>query len=283
VIIVGAAVSGGGSSDNDSGSSTVSLASPMAGGSSSSGSSTKSSAGSTAAPAATVPAAPRAQIKNVTLTLSTAAGDVETASDKAIAVADNLGGYVADSSVTARKRADITLKVPQDKLQQALTQLSRLGHVSSRTQSIEDVTDQRAQLDDAVRDARAYRDSLRDRLSKAKTDREASSLRGRLQRAEQALRDQQRAVAKLAGQTSMATIDLTIRGNRASGDAAAAPAGRWTPGDALHDAGRVLEVVAGVLLIALAVIVPIGLLALIAVLVGRLVTRRRRERALELA
>jgi hypothetical protein len=225
----------------------------------------------------------RAVVRNVTLTLSTTPADVESVSDRVIGVADTLGGYVQDSSVTARQEAEITLRVPQDKLQQALAQLSRLGHVSSRTQSTQDVTDQRDQLDAAVRDARAYRDSLRTRLAHAKTDREASSLRGRLQRAEQSLRSRQRDVARLSQQTSMATIDVKVRGDRRAGAAPAKSGGRWTPGDALHDAGRVLEVVAGVLLIALAVALPLALLGGAAALVAELVKRRRRERALELA
>ena len=46
---------------------------------------------------------------------------------------------------------------------------------------------------------------------------------------------------------------------------------------------RVLEVIAGVALIALAILLPVALLALLAVLGGRVLTRRRRERALEVA
>jgi hypothetical protein len=76
-------------------------------------------------------------------------------------------------------------------------------------------------------------------------------------------------------------VDLQIDGDRRSG--AVAPGGRWTPGDALGDAARVLEVIAGVLVIAAAVLVPVGLIAALAAYAGRLVTRRRRERALEMA
>ena len=35
----------------------------------------------------------------------------------------------------------------------------------------------------------------------------------------------------------------------------------WTPGDALHDAGRVLSVALGVALVGLAALLPLGLLA----------------------
>jgi hypothetical protein len=161
-------------------------------------------------------------------------------------------------------------------------QLSRLAHVSSRTQETQDVTDQKAVLESRVRDARAYRDSLQRRLARATTDREASSLRGRLQRAEQRLRSRQRDVARLSSETSYATVAVRVRADRRAG-AAAAPGDRWTPGDALHDAGRVLEVIAGIALIALAILVPLGLLAAAAALLGRILARRRRERALELA
>ena len=242
----------------------------------------KSSNGSASAAAPTpVTAQDRSVIRDVAIALSTRPADVEDVSDRAIRVADTLGGYVQDSSVTARQSAQLTLRVPQDKLEQALSQLSRLAHVRSRTQNTQDVTDERASLESAVRDARAYRDSLRRRLAHASSDREASSLRGRLQRAESALRSRERAVARLDQQTSLATIDVHVTGDRRSG--AAPSGGRWTPGDALHDAGRVLEVIAGVALIALAVGAPVAILAALAALLARLYNRRRRERALELA
>ena len=242
----------------------------------------KSAAGSSAAaPDTSVTAQGRAQIRDVSITLSTGPADVEDISDRAIRIADTLGGYVQDSSVTARRGAQLTLRVPQDKLQQALAQLSRLAHVRSRTESTQDVTDQLGALRAAVRDARAYRDSLRRRLAHASSDREASSLRARLQRAEARLRAREREVAQLEHETSLATIDVRVQGDRRSG---AAPAGgRWTPGDALRDAGRVLEVIAGGVLIALAVGAPLAVLGALAALLARLYNRRRRERALELA
>jgi hypothetical protein len=243
--------------------------------------SSQDSAGAAGGSASAAPQA-RRQIQNVSITLSTKPADVEDVSDKVIRVADTLGGFVQRSSITAHQSAELTVRVPSDKLEPALAQLSRIAHVSSRTQDTEDVTDQAAQLNAAVRDARAYRDSLRNRLAHATTDAQTASLRARLQRAEQRLRSRERAVAQLSRQTSYATIDVRVRGDRKSG-AVAAPAGRWTPGDALHDAGRVLEVVAGVALIVAAVALPVAVLAAIAIALSRLLTRRRRERALELA
>lgn len=52
--------------------------------------------------------------------------------------------------------------------------------------------------------------------------------------------------------------------------------------DDVHDAGRVLVVVAGAALIALAVLVPVGLVGALVAWVGLAVRRRRREQALDL-
>ena len=59
--------------------------------------------------------------------------------------------------------------------------------------------------------------------------------------------------------------------------------GAWTPGDAFDDAVRVLEVAAGVVVIAGAVLMPFALVWLLGWLARRAVVRRRRERALDMA
>jgi Domain of unknown function (DUF4349) len=184
-----------------------------------------------------------------------------------------------DSSRT-HSTATLVLKVPSARLDTALAQLSKLGNVSSRSQQTEDMTDQRAALQAAVRDARADRDGLRSRLAKATTDKQRDRLRAQLNRASRRVTSAERRVAELNNTVSYATVDLTVRGRRSSG-AAAVPGDRWTPGDALNDAGRVLEVIAGVLVIGLAILLPIAILAGLAGYANRGLTRRRRERALE--
>jgi hypothetical protein len=67
--------------------------------------------------------------------------------------------------------------------------------------------------------------------------------------------------------------------SRASDD----DSGAWTPADAFDDALRVLEVAAGVALIAAAVLLPVALIWLLAWLARRGISRRRRERALDMA
>src|SRR3954454_4309256 len=219
VAIIGLAGTANHGGSDDSGSSASSSGSAKSPNQVTSGGESTGAAGSPETPLAQ---AQRKQIQSVSITLSTRPADVEDVSDRVIRVADTLGGYIQRSSITARQSAELTVRVPADKLEPALAQLSRIAHVSSRTQDTEDVTDQAAQLNAAVRDARAYRDSLRTRLAHATSDTQAASLRVRLARAEQRLRSRERQVAQLSRETSYATIDVRVRGDRRSG--AAAPA-----------------------------------------------------------
>ena len=75
---------------------------------------------------------------------------------------------------------------------------------------------------------------------------------------------------------------MTIeRGGASGGVRAAGNDGAWTPGDALDDAVRVLEVFAGVAVVGVAVLAPLALLGLAAGFAARGARRRRREQALE--
>ena len=279
LVVVGIRQSDGGDDSTSSGS-----AMPMSGGAEQADSSAPNA---TAIPedAKTLGGDARAVISSATLTLSTSPDKVNTVSDRAIRVVDGLGGYVQTSEVNSSGNsasAVLVVKIPSGKLDTGIAQLSKLAHVKARSQQAEDVTDQRAALEASVRDARADRDGLRLRLSKATTDKERSRLRAQLDRASRRVTQRQRRVNELGAAVSFATVELNIDGDRRSG-AAPAPEGRWTPGDAVGDALRVLEVIAGVLVIALAVLVPVGLIALLGGLAGRVVVRHRRERALDIA
>jgi hypothetical protein len=87
-----------------------------------------------------------------------------------------------------------------------------------------------------------------------------------------------RALAHQRSRATFSTVLVTLEPR-----SGASPGGAWTPGDALHDAGRVLEVAAGVALVGAAVAVPVGLLAAAAWAAVRLGARRRRERLLDMA
>lgn len=232
------------------------------------------------------PAEKRAVRASAALTLSTTPDKVQGITNRAITIVDQLGGYVQSSQIdqpSSRSAiANLSLRIPSAKLDDGLARISKLANVQSRTQETEDLTDAREELEAAVRDARADREGLRKRLEKATTDKERARLRALLNQATRRVTMRTRAVQELGREVSYATVDLEIRGSKRSG--AATPVDgddRWTPGDALGDAVRVLEVVAGVLLIVLAILAPIAAIGVLAWIAVRITTRRRRERALE--
>jgi Domain of unknown function (DUF4349) len=290
VAVLVAVTSGGGASHRDSvatnasGGSAASQAAPRAGGTAGAGAASAAPAPRPAPGLSEAGTGGRAVRQDAQLTLTTPVDDLDAVSDGAIRVTDRLGGYVQSSNVNTAvgsASAALELKIPAGQLSDALAQLSRLAHVKARSQAAEDLTDQRSALRAAVADARAERAGLRRRLAAAETDKERASLRAALQRAEHLIVVRQRRVAALNREVAYATVDLAITGTHRHG--AAATGGGWTPRDALHDAARVLEVSLGVALVVLAACVPLGLLGGAAALAARLVVRRRREHALDLA
>ena len=104
-------------------------------------------------------------------------------------------------------------------------------------------------------------------------------MRARIADNRRALQGYQRQFNAVRNRANFATVGVDLTGV-ARKQAAAPGHGSWTPGDAAHDAVRVLEVSAGVALIALAVLVPLGLVGAAGGFAAVAVRRRRREAAL---
>ena len=88
-------------------------------------------------------------------------------------------------------------------------------------------------------------------------------------------------LASLRRRADLSTVNMTVRGGGSSETGGGSGGGQWTPGDAAGDALRVLEVSAGVALICLAVLAPLGLIGAAIALGVRSGRRRRRETALD--
>jgi hypothetical protein len=221
--------------------------------------------------------------RSAALTLAARPAELEDVADRVVRVTDAAGGFVQSSSVTSGGRrstgGEFTLRIPSSGLQAALADLSRLAHVRERSQDTLDITRLSVSARDRLADAHAERASLRRRLAQAGTGAEAARLRRQLHRASRRVAVARRDVARAANRVRFATVTVSLVADRS---AAAPGAGdRWTPGDALGDAVRVLEVAAGVALVALAFALPLGLVGGGAWLAARHGVRRRRERALD--
>jgi hypothetical protein len=241
-----------------------------------------SSAMATPAPHEAAPAARRQVERAAELSLSTPADGLQDAADGAVRVTQDLGGYVASSQVATGAgggTASLRLRVPSARLGDALARLSRLGHVRSLVQSATDITGPVASASDRLRDARAERRGLQRALAGATDPGQVALLRARLRAAARRVSALEAELTGLRRRADLATVDVTLTARRAAPGAAS---GGWSAGDAGHDALRVLEVSAGVALVALAAAVPLGLVAALALAAARVARRRRREAALEL-
>jgi hypothetical protein len=207
--------------------------------------------------------------------------DVQRTADGIVRATQAAGGYVQLSQVRTGDRnggATFVLRVPTAKLDDALASLSKLGHVRSMQQSANDITGAYDGAQSRLADARAERRGLLRALAKATTAQEIASLKARIA-------DNRREITRLQSEfnavrrrATYATIQVEVVGRARTQPAA--PGGSWSPGDAAHDAVRVLEVAAGVTLIGLAVLVPLTVLGTAGGLAAGAWRRRRREAAL---
>lgn len=263
--------------------STSPTASPPAPVPSIAGGAAKSAAPSTAesdqAAAVPAPAPGRKVERNTQLALSTARDKVQGVADDVVATTQRFGGIVDSSQVSSSDTgasAYFALRIPTARLDQAVAALSKLAHVSSLQQGSTDITGAFVSVQARLRDARAERSALLKALAHATTTQEIDAIKLRL-------RDNRSQIALLKGdlnalrrRANLSRVDVTVAGNGSTSSGG----GGWTPRDAAHDALRVLEVAAGVLLVGLAAGVPVALLLGLAVLAARSARRRRREGAL---
>jgi hypothetical protein len=214
------------------------------------------------------------------LELETAADTFQEVSDDVLQLADDSGSIVQSSRVSERDGrafARYDLRVPTSRLDETLADLTRLAHVTSRSSSSQDITRAYVSATDRLDDARAERDALLKALEKADTDVEAEAIRRQIALARNRIAIAQRDVEALQRRADRSKVSVTLRSTGRKSE----EGGTWTPGDALGDAGRILEVAAGVVVVTAAALLPVAILALLAALAGRIVRRRRREAALD--
>ena len=221
----------------------------------------------------------RAQQLSASLTLAAPRREIDEAATRVGEVASNLGGFVQSSSVSSQEGGALDLRVPSDRLEQAIQRISRLGRVRELQRRSVDITANVVSARERLADARAERKSLLEQLANAVTVNETESIRARLEIVSREIARARRSLSRVNNEANFANVTVQLVPRAGSDD----DAGAWTPGDAFDDAVRVLEVGAGILVIAAAVLLPFALIWLLAWLGRRTVVRRRRERALDMA
>jgi hypothetical protein len=241
------------------------------------------SGGQTAAPeqARPVTRADRSVERSVAITLVAPRRQVDRVATEIGDVTADLGGYVARSSVTSSRGGDLQLRIPTRRLDTAIQRLSKLAKVRELSRDSVDITAAVVSARDRLQDARAERKALLTQLATATTVNETESIRARLRIVSREIASARNSLRRRTNRANFADVAVTLATTR--GGAEDDDGGAWTPGDAFHDALRVLEVIAGVALIAAAVAIPLLVAWLLGWLARRGVTRRRRERALDMA
>jgi hypothetical protein len=215
--------------------------------------------------------------RDAQLALSTQPDEVRSVTGEVISNTRSLGGIVASSQVSENPdgaSASLQLTIPTRNLDQALDRMTDLADVDSLNESAVDITRPVIDAKDRLRDAEARRRELLQALGTATTESEADALEAKIADARREIARAEAAYERITQKARLSDLAVTVASNP---DAST----HRSLGDWLDDAVDVLRTVAGVLLVALAVLVPLGLIAaLVAWIVAR-VRRRRRERALD--
>jgi hypothetical protein len=175
--------------------------------------------------------------------------------------------------------AEFELLIPGDRLGDALADLSSIGEVRSRRESTQDITAPTIGTREHLQDSQAKIESLLAQLAGAETTGERTAVEAELRAERRRSAFLRSRLATLSRRANLSRVSLRIE----TGTAATAgedAGGAWGIGDGLDDAGRILEIAAGVTVIGLAILAPLALIAFLAWLTWRGWTRNRRAQAL---
>ena len=215
--------------------------------------------------------------RDAQLALSTQPDEVRSVTGEVISITRSLGGIVASSQVSETPdgaSASLQLTIPTRNLDQALDRMTDLADVDSLNESAVDITRPVIDAKDRLRDAEARRRELLQALGNATTESEADALEAKIADARREIARAEAAYERVTRKARLSDLAVTVASNP---DAST----HRSLGDWLDDAVDVLRTVAGVLLVALAVLVPLGLIAALVGWIVARVRRRRRERALD--
>jgi hypothetical protein len=216
--------------------------------------------------------------RGASLTLASSPTQLQSVANEVIASTQRLGGIVESSNVSVHglsSYASFSLSVPSTRLAQLISTLSSLTAVRSLDQSASDITNTYDQASTQLAHEQTRRKALIKALAQASTLAAAQ------------------AIATVDGEIAAATRVLSrllTRGHNAgvtvqivATSAGAAGGGSGPVKRALNDSLAVLDVALAIALVALAIVLPFGLVALLLFWATSSLRQRSRERALATA
>ena len=219
------------------------------------------------------------------VTLGTKPGEVSVAAAKVYDAVHAANGVVLHSKVQSGSHgatgAYFDLLIPSRKLDDTLAAFSGIAEVRERHDATNDITAPTVGAAEELRDSNASIEGLLKELGDTETEAERESVEARLREERNRHAGIRARLDHLDKRASMSEVTVRIVTDHGAGVTPPSSGdGSWGVGDALHDAGHILTIAAGVALIGLAILGPIALIALAFWLANRFRVRRLRERTL---
>jgi len=201
-------------------------------------------------------------IKNASIEVRIKKGAFQRQFTRASTVAEQLGGYVTNSSVNEVKgkvsAGSLTIRVPSDRFQTALTRLKGLGKVISEDQSGQDVSKEFVDLEARLRHAKAQEAFYLRLLDESKSISDLVQVQQQLSGVQLQIEEIQGQLQFLKDQTSYSTITSNI-----FEPGAASPSPVKGLGKAWQEAGDSFQRVLGAAVVGLGWLAPFALIGLI--------------------
>ena len=217
--------------------------------------------------------------RNASLTLATTPGQMQTVADEVVASTVRLGGIVESSNVDVHgmaSYASFDLSVPAGKLPALIGALSSLAAVRTLDQGTSDITNNYDAAAATLAEEKAQHAALVRALAAATTLVEQQTIEAKLRALDAKIAASSQRVGLLVSRGHNARVALAIvPAHPAAGAGAGGPVNR-----ALNDALAVLDVVLAIALVALAILLPAGLVFVGLWWSAASLRQRSRERAL---
>lgn len=153
-------------------------------------------------------------IKNASLRIEIAGGDFQEQFDRATAVADEFGGFVSTSRVSQTdgtlQSGTLTMRVPSDRFESAVSRLKELGEVTGEERSGQDVTREFVDLEARLRQARTEESFFIRLLEDAESISDLIQIQSQLSSVQLRIEQLQGQLNFLEDQTELSTITVNL-------------------------------------------------------------------------
>jgi len=202
-------------------------------------------------------------IKTATIGIGLPKAEISDALTEAISIAGRHGGFVLSSNTGRESRGTLTMRIPSQSFETALAELEELGKVRSENISGQDVGQDFVDLEARLRNWESQEAVLLRLMDRAESVQDTIRVQGELSRVQLEIEQIRGRLRFLRDQTSYGTITASF------GPVAPAPS---TPGRFAKAWERAVDLMQGfveAVIVASGIVLPLGLLALLAYLIFR--------------